>query len=254
MARPKAQYQRRCTTCVSTLPRHIAPPAHYANGLCEKHYRQQLRQKPQCKADGCSTRLDRGQSRQGYCRRHDHLLLKVPLRSTEAVERTLMKFASDANGHPDWGCWLWAGRSTKSPTAPSVDHGYGLISVGNHDWLAHRFSFGFFIGGHAPKLTLDHVCGVTLCVRPDHLMPLTQRRNSELEHHRKNREWDLVVRDLLTIPQMPLSAVEWALANQLPVGRAQPGEGSFGFGMDGEPFEYDSGPEAYPPVKALFRG
>jgi hypothetical protein len=253
MARPKAQYPRGCTVCRSTLPRHEWRP-HKAHGRCEMHYRQWLRTLDVCKADDCGGHLIEPKgSRQGYCRRHDHLLLKVPMRSADAVERTLHKFASQVHGHPDWGCWLWSGRSTKTPVAPSVDHGYGLLSVGNHDWLAHRFSYGFFIGGHAPKLTLDHVCGVALCVRPDHLMPLTQRRNSELEHHRKDRDWDLVVRDLLLIPDMPPSAIEWAQANRLPVGRAQPGGETFGFGLDGTPFEYGSGPDSYPPVKALFR-
>src|SRR5687768_17070499 len=96
MARPKAQYARSCILCLSTLPRHLTPPPHYANGLCEKHYRQQHRRKTQCKADGCTTRLNKGgrQSRQGYCRWHEPLLLKEPVRTPDAIARTLDKFRS----------------------------------------------------------------------------------------------------------------------------------------------------------------
>ncbi len=180
-------------------------------------------------------------------------MLKVPVRSVAAVELTRNKFAAQVEGDTDLGCWLWRGRTTKASPDQSGDKGYGLISVGNHDWLAHRYSYGSFIGGHAPKLTLDHVCGVALCVRPDHLMPLTQQRNSELEHHRKTWHRELVQRDLLTIPNMPMNVMAWAMLKGLPIGRSQPGE-KFGFGLDGEPFEHELGPAKYPAVKELFRG
>lgn len=217
------------------------------------HYRQWLRTLPVCRADGCGGHLtDPKGSRQGYCRWHEHLLLQEPIRTAAAVELTRNRFVEQVRGDRVFGCWLWIGRTTKTPTAESEDKGYGLISVGNHDWLAHRYSYGAFIGGHAPKLTLDHVCGVPLCVRPDHLMPLTQRRNSELEHHRKTRRLDRIQEDLLSIPNMPMGVMAWAMLKGLPVGRAQPGE-QFGYGMDGVSFEHELGPAAYPAVKELFR-
>jgi hypothetical protein len=131
--------------------------------------------------------------------------------------------------------------------------GYGLISIGNHDWLAHRYSYNNFVGGHRPKLTLDHVCRNSLCVRPDHLMPMTDRRNSELEHHRASDDPDAVLRDLAKIPSMQPGIVMWAMLKGLPVGRGKPGGEPFTYGLDGEAFEYELGPAAFPAVKKLFR-
>lgn len=260
MARPKDRFGRRCLVCMATLPRHVKPPAHYANGLCEKHYRQELRKKPQCKASGCGTRLKTGQSRQGYCRTHEHLLLKEPLRTAEAAARTMDKFLAQITPSRTgldglFGCWPWTGRRNKVTPAPNGElrPGYGLISIGNHDWLAHRYSYGIFFGGHRPGLTLDHVCRNSLCVRPDHLMPMTQRRNSELEHKRAIEDPEAVLRDLSKIPQMQLGDMAWAMLKGLPVGRATPGGEPFAYGLDGQPFEHAFGPAAYPAVSELFR-
>lgn len=78
MARPKAKYQRSCTVCMSTLPRHEKPRPHYADGLCEMHYRREQRKKPKCAATECGARLDPAHSRQGHCRLHEPLLLREP--------------------------------------------------------------------------------------------------------------------------------------------------------------------------------
>ncbi|MEO3939798.1 HNH endonuclease [Paenarthrobacter nicotinovorans] len=107
------------------------------------------------------------------------------------------------------------------------------------------------MGGHRPGLTLDHVCRNSLCIRPDHLMPMTQRRNSELGHKRAIEEPDAVLRDLLKIPQMALGTTAWAMVNRLPIGRAIPGGEPFLYGLDGQPFEHISGPTAYPVVTEL---
>lgn len=260
MARPKAKYGRSCLVCLSTLPRHITPPPHYANGLCEKHYRAQQRKKPQCKAGGCTVRLNRGHSRQGYCRWHEPLLLKEPLRSPEAITKTLEKFRSqitpNAEG-PDnlFGCWPWTGRRNKVEPGSGGEArpGYGLITIGNNEWLAHRFSFGYFVGGHRPGHTLDHVCRNSLCVRPDHLMPMTQSRNSQLEHRRNADDLDAVLFDLLKIPNMQPGIMLWGMLKGLPVGRAIPGGEPFPYGLDGQVFSYDLGPARYPDVPTLMQ-
>jgi hypothetical protein len=260
MARPKAQYQRSCLVCISTLPRHERPRPHYANGLCEMHYRREERKRPQCRAEGCGARLKAAHSRQGFCRMHEPLLLQQPIRKPEAIARTLDKFLSGVtpsrtglNGL--FGCWPWTGRRNKVTPTPNgeVRPGYGLLSIGNHDWLAHRYSYNNFVGGHRPGLTLDHVCRNSLCVRPDHLMPMTQRRNSELEHQRVSEDPDTVLEDLLQIPNMQPSVMAWAMLKGLPVGRAQPGGEPFGYGLDGKAFNYGSGPAGYPAVLTLMR-
>jgi len=191
---------------------------------------------------------------------HEHLLLKEPARKPEAIARTLDKFVSEIAPRLSgleglFGCWPWAGRRNKVLLRPNGEPapGYGLISIGNHDWLAHRYSYGNFIGGHRNGLTLDHVCTNSLCVRPDHLMPMTQRRNSELEHRRALDDPDSVLRDLAKLPNMQPGTMLWAMTKGLPVGRGEPGADPFGYGLDGQPFEHALGPAAYPAVTDLLR-
>ena len=184
---------------------------HKARGMCDTHYRAWKRTLPTCKQEGSTVRrgLKPKDSRQGYCRRHDYLLLKEPYRKADAAEKTSNKFVSQIIGDQENGCWHWV-----------VNKMYPLINVGNHEWLAHRYSYNSFIGGHEPGLTLDHVCRNALCVRPDHLMPMTLLSNTRKE--------------------------------PLPIERAQPGAPS-GFGLDGQPFNRYPGPATYPSVVELAR-
>ncbi|WP_200947950.1 HNH endonuclease [Arthrobacter sp. Soil763] len=188
------------------------------------------------------------------------MLLKEPLRSPEAITKTLEKFRSqitpNAEG-PDnlFGCWPWTGRRNKVEPGSGGEArpGYGLITIGNNEWLAHRFSFGYFVGGHRPGHTLDHVCRNSLCVRPDHLMPMTQSRNSQLEHRRNADDLDAVLFDLLKIPNMQPGIMLWGMLKGLPVGRAIPGGEPFPYGLDGQVFSYDLGPARYPDVPTLMQ-
>lgn len=45
----------------------------------------------------------------------------------------------------------------------------------------------------------------------------------------------------------------WAMLKGLPVGRGEPGGEPFAYGLDGEPFEHELGPAAYPAVTELLR-
>lgn len=66
-------------------------------------------------------------------------------------------------------CWLWQG---------SVgSHGYGMVSVAGRPLLAHRYFYQELAGPIPDGLELDHLCRVPLCVRPDHLEPVTHREN-----------------------------------------------------------------------------
>lgn len=84
-------------------------------------------------------------------------------------------------------------------------------------------------------------------------MPMTQRRNSELEHRRVQDDPESVLRDLAKIPNMQPGVMLWAMMKGLPVGRGEPGEEPFGHGLDGQPFEHGLGPAAYPAVTELLR-
>lgn len=67
------------------------------------------------------------------------------------------------------GCWLWTGPRNGE---------YAAVVVGGREWLGHRLMYVWFVGGHAPGRELDHICSTTLCIRPNHLQPVTHRVNS----------------------------------------------------------------------------
>lgn len=227
---------------MANLPRAKWRP-HKAKGMCGAHHRAWLRTKPACRADGCGGRIvNKSDSRQGYCRKHDHLLLKEPLRSADAIERTLNLFVSQLIADIQLGCWLWRGRPNPK--------GYGLISIGNNEWLAHRYAFGFFIGGHEPGLTLDHICRRRDCVRPDHLMPMTLKRNVEREHGTKIPTASILA-DLAKLPYMPTLVMSWASERGLPVGRGWPDGRPFLYGLDGTAVDHSPNPVVFPKLKEL---
>jgi hypothetical protein len=66
-------------------------------------------------------------------------------------------------------CWLWKGASQSN--------GYGRFDVDGRTTYAHRTSYEHFVGAIAEGLTLDHLCRTRLCVRPDHLEPVTNKEN-----------------------------------------------------------------------------
>ena len=67
------------------------------------------------------------------------------------------------------GCWIWNGRPK--------DTGYGQIKIGGKVINAHRAVWEAMRGPVPRGLELDHICGVRLCVNPDHLEPVTHREN-----------------------------------------------------------------------------
>lgn len=70
-------------------------------------------------------------------------------------------------------CWLW--------TAAQDGHGYGNFFRGptraDGYVKAYRMAYELEVGPVPDGLQLDHLCRVTLCVRPTHLEPVEQRQN-----------------------------------------------------------------------------
>ena len=73
-------------------------------------------------------------------------------------------------------CWLW--------TAKCLPNGYGRFRIGSladgtrDEAYAHRWAYEFCIAPIPSGLTIDHLCRVRHCVRPDHLEPVTQQINN----------------------------------------------------------------------------
>jgi hypothetical protein len=69
---------------------------------------------------------------------------------------------------PD-GCWHW--------TACRSSNGYGKVSSGGRSSYAHRVAHEALVGPIAEGMTLDHLCRVRHCVRPDHAEQVPNREN-----------------------------------------------------------------------------
>ncbi|WDH80198.1 HNH endonuclease signature motif containing protein [Microbacterium esteraromaticum] len=67
-------------------------------------------------------------------------------------------------------CWFWTG---------STRNGYGQIRVGDRVVRAHRLAYELEYGNLADSVMLDHHCRNRACVRPDHLVPTTNKQNME---------------------------------------------------------------------------
>ncbi len=68
------------------------------------------------------------------------------------------------------GCWIWLGN--RNPK------GYGTAYFAGRTGSAHRVAYILFVGKIPVGLQVDHLCRNRLCVRPDHLEPVTPRENN----------------------------------------------------------------------------
>lgn len=64
--------------------------------------------------------------------------------------------------------WMWTGTTLE---------GYGIFNWKDTKMKAHRAVFELLEGPIAEGLEADHLCEVTLCVRPSHLEPVTHKVN-----------------------------------------------------------------------------
>jgi hypothetical protein len=88
------------------------------------------------------------------------------------VEQKLVEWTDRSGDH-----WLW-NRSLKTA-------GYGVIGipqdvvagVGSRKILAHRASYEIYVGPIPKGMTIDHLCRVRACVKPEHLEPVSMKEN-----------------------------------------------------------------------------
>lgn len=88
----------------------------------------------------------------------------------DLLERFLNKIRPQGND----GCWLWAGALSSGSKG-----GYAYIWHRERGRVecAHRVSWELFRGPVPEGMTIDHICRVRNCVRPDHLRVATHREN-----------------------------------------------------------------------------
>ena len=72
-------------------------------------------------------------------------------------------------------CWLWTGGCTK--LGYPKFHIPKAGSATRRNVYAHRYAYEFCVGPIPKGLTIDHLCEIKLCVRPEHLEPTTIRVN-----------------------------------------------------------------------------
>jgi hypothetical protein len=91
------------------------------------------------------------------------------------VPAAIVRFMDKVDrGNPPAACWLW--------TSDVNRRGYGRFFWAGKARRAHRLAYEWFVGPIPSGTQLHHVCGVSSCVRPDHLLAVTP-----LEHRAIDR-------------------------------------------------------------------
>lgn len=75
------------------------------------------------------------------------------------------------------GCWMWQGQQHTNA--------YGRTSIGGKKVYPHRLMYELMVGPIPKGLTIDHTCDTPLCVRPEHLEPVTRAENIRRAHARR---------------------------------------------------------------------
>lgn len=97
-------------------------------------------------------------------------------------------FDGPTQPHMATQCWLWIGGTNPK---------YGVYHLPNYGRAvgAHRYSWEMaHVACVLPGHDIDHLCLVTLCVRPEHLEPVTRlensrRRTQRITHCPKGHEY-----------------------------------------------------------------
>lgn len=150
------------TACACGCGAEVAPPNRWVKG----HNKRNPATGQPCSVEGCERPIEQ----QGLCHSHAAYLHRTGVRPTEPIadRDPVVRFWSKVNKTD--GCWLWTG-------ATDGDGRYGAFQYEGRVQRAHRVAYMLTVGPIPDGMTLDHLCRTTLCVRPDHLDPVTHRTN-----------------------------------------------------------------------------
>ena len=124
-----------------------------------------------CDVDGCGKRhFGHGLCSAHYYlwRKHGDPLIKM---GTGSIPQPLEpRFWAKVDKDGPNGCWVWTAH---------LSGGYDRFHVapGRAEALAHRFAWQLIRGVIPDGLELDHLCRNRACCNPDHLEPVTHRKN-----------------------------------------------------------------------------
>jgi len=90
------------------------------------------------------------------------------------------------------GCWIW-----KYSVCSITGYGKGAGR------LAHRVSYERHVGPIPEGLELDHLCGVRVCINPEHLEPVTH-----LENARRGKQTKLRLEEVQEIKRLSRAGVQ----------------------------------------------
>ncbi len=118
-----------------------------------------------CVVDGCDSPIHARE----LCVKHYKRWYKYGDPKASAPKTTAAERFNSNIRKLDTGCWEWQ-------QVPG-SHGYGKISIGGKQVLAHRWSYEHFISPIPDGLQIDHLCRNRRYVNPEHLEPVTPREN-----------------------------------------------------------------------------
>jgi hypothetical protein len=190
---------------------------HEANGVCSKHRLRKLRESkskaPKAEKQPCLVgECEKVPTSAGYCTGHYSNLRRHgdPIHPEPRGGTMLERFARRIEADDEQGCWLWTGTLSKD--------GYGKFYVGDRrEQRAHRWFYREMTGRELTRaIQLDHDCNVRHCVRPAHLIEVTQAQHNANTAARRRAD-AAGMRHEVRQQARSLAEIGFAIDNRLPM-------------------------------------